>query len=375
MKLATMNISDVKFEDILFYYYTFFMIEETCDLKIKVIDQSMKLMLVCNSLARCSNTNKNDLFDNNAGQSTLNKYVMPKIHKLKSNENVFVDFKQPNSLFGNKQLNDSDYVTPKNLTHFQTKTMQYAMSQIITTNAQQSNFYTNTYQEAYRYLNDNPDSFNHNFNSFKQFQCHSNLRLDVALQGTIHTSDIIKTNVTSDNMIIDTSLHKLPKSTSKSLYNACLKQVLKNYPHSSRIYTDASKLDNNVGIAIVCDKDEYCYRLSSEYTSSDAEAVAILRALDYALAEHFYDFVILSDSLSTIICIQNLNTNSSDVIRSIVCLLHAHKLKGNIVQFIWVPGHNAIAGNEKADKLAKQIALSKTAIIYTHNSFKIKNCK
>jgi len=98
--------------------------------------------------------------------------------------------------------------------------------------------------------------------------------------------------------------------------------------------------------------------------------VAILRALDYALSENFYDFVILSDSLTTLICIQTLNTASSDVIKSILCLLHAHHLKGNSMHFIWIPSHNAIEGNEKADQLAKQIAMSTTAITYSHNSFK-----
>jgi len=373
MKLATINISSTPFEDILFYYKMIFKIEETCDLKMKVIDQSMKHMLVCNSLARCSNSNENDLFDYNTGQSLPIRCMVPKTHKIKSNEMDLVDFKDPNTLlFSNRQWYSSDHVSSENSKHFQTqtKTIQYAMSQNITTNTQQSNFYTNTYQDAFRYLNKNPD----NVNSYEQSQWCSNLRLDITLQATMHTNDVITTNVTPDTMIIDTSLHKLPKSSSKYLYNACLKNVLKNYPHSFRIYTDASKLENNVGIAIVSNKDEYCYKLSSEYTSSDAEAVAILRALDYALAENFYDFVILSDSLSTIQCIQNLNTNSSDVIKSIVGLLYAHKLKGNRVQFIWVPGHNAIEGNEKADKLAKQIALSETAIIYSHNSFKIKNC-
>lgn len=372
MKLATMNISSTSFEDILFYYKMTFKIEETCDLKMKVIDQSMKHMLVCNSLARCSNSNESDLFDYNTGQSTSVKCVVPKTYKNKSNEIDLVDFKDPNTLLFSNRHWYSSIVSSENLKHFQTqtKTIQYAMSQNITSNTQQSNFYTNSYQNAYRYLNKNSD----NVKSYEQFQCCSNLILDVTLQATIHTNDVITTNVTPDTMIIDTSLHELPKSSSKYLYNACLKNVLKNYPHSFRIYTDASKLDNHVGIAIVSNKDEYCYKLSSEYTSSDAEAVAILRALDYALVENFYDFVILSDSLSTIQCIQNLNINSSDVIKSIVGLLHAHKLKANRVQFIWVPGHNAIEGNEKADKLAKQIALSETAIIYSHNSFKIKNC-
>jgi len=99
-----------------------------------------------------------------------------------------------------------------------------------------------------------------------------------------------------------------------------------------------------------------------------------LRALDYALAENFNDYIILSDSLSTISCIQNINT-ASDVINSILCLIHAHQLKGNLMHLIWIPSHNAIEGNDIADRLARQIATSTTAITYCHNSFMATNIK
>lgn len=194
-------------------------------------------------------------------------------------------------------------------------------------------------------------------------------------QAIDQTTDTIKTNFASNQLCVDMSLANLPRVlTSQAIYKAFLENILRNYPNSFRIYTDASRIQNSVGIAIVSSKDTFSYKLSSDYTSSDAEAVAILRALDYALTENYYDFVILSDSLSTISCIHNQNT-SSDVIKSILCLLHAHWLKGNKMGFIWIPSHNAIEGNEKADKLAKQIALSTTALTYSHNSFMATNIK
>jgi len=222
--------------------------------------------------------------------------------------------------------------------------------------------------------------FNQHFNSYQQYQCTKSiqslmdLKFNLTFQSTFYTNNTT-TNIASNLTNIDTSLTKLPRgSTSQATYKAYLNKLLKHYPRSFRIYTDASKIKNNVGIAIVSNKDTYTYKLSSDYTSCEAEAVAILTALDYALAENFNDYIILSDSLSTISCIQNINT-ASDVVNSILCLIHAHQLKGNLMHLVWIPSHNSIEGNDIADRLAKQIAISPTAVTYSHNSFMATNIK
>lgn len=195
------------------------------------------------------------------------------------------------------------------------------------------------------------------------------LKLDLLFPPYLSNMSINNNTFNSDSMTINTSLSKLPRlSTSQKTYNLFLKCILLNYPNSFKIYTDASKIQNNVGIAMVSDKDMYTYKLSSEYTSSDAEAVAILLALDYALNENYNEYLILTDSLTTVTCIQNKNI-SSDVINSIFYLIYVNQLKGKRIHFIWIPSHNSIDGNEKADKLAKRIATSSTAITYAHNSF------
>jgi len=247
---------------------------------------------------------------------------------------------------------------------------QYSKSKKIFTNSPQQ---LNLTQDTNIY-------YNQHFNSFQQYQCTQSisslmdLSFDLIFQSTFYTNNTT-TNIPSNLTNIDTSLTKLPRaSTSQATYKARLNSLLQNYPQSFRIYTDASKIQNNVGIAIVSNKDTYTYKLSSDYTSCEAEAVAILRALDYALAENFNDYIILSDSLSTISCIQNINT-ASDVVNSILCLIHAHQLKGNLMHLIWIPSHNAIEGNDIADSLARQIATSTTAITYSHNSFMATNIK
>jgi len=300
--------------DNLFYYSTFLKINEMCNLKIRAVDPFMKFKIIGDpsAIPNCAKTMYNNEFE---------------MEQYSKSRNIFTNSPQ--------QLN-------------------------LTQN-------TNVY-------------YNQHFNSFQQYQCTTSmpslmdLKFDLTFQSTFYTNHTT-TNIPSNLTNIDTSLTKLPKgSTSQATYKARLNRLLKNYPNSFRIYTDASKIQNNVGIAIVSNKDTYTYKLSSDYTSCEAEAVAILRALDYALAENFNDYIILSDSLSTISCIQNINT-ASDVVNSILCLIHAHQLKGNLMHLIWIPGHNAIEGNDIADRLARQIATSTTAITYSHNSFMATNIK
>jgi len=314
IKLAIKNSSATILMDNVFYYTTFLKINETYNLKLRAVDPFMRFKIISDpsAIPNCAKTMYNNEFEME----------------------------------------------------------QYSKSKKIFTNSPQQ---LNLTQDTNIY-------YNQHFNSFQKYQCTQSipslmdLNFDLIFQSTFYTNNTI-TNISSNLTNIDTSLTKLPRgSTSQATYKARLNSLLQNYPHSFRIYTDASKIQNNVGIAIVSNKDTYTYKLSSDYTSCEAEAVAILRALDYALAENFNDYIILSDSLTTISCIQNINT-ASDVVNSILCLIHAHQLKGNLMHLIWIPSHNAIEGNDIADRLARQIATSTTAITYSHNSFMATNIK
>jgi len=84
--------------------------------------------------------------------------------------------------------------------------------------------------------------------------------------------------------IIDTSLAELPKnSTSSHVYIQNFKNTLSQYSNYTEIYTDASKSKNNVGIAIIHRDEVIKYKLSTECSIYSAEAIAILRAFEYAL--------------------------------------------------------------------------------------------
>lgn len=424
IRLTTINTCGTSIEDILFYYKVYFKIKETYNLKLKVADLFMRTSIIENSSLNSTNSVYEDetvLLMNNDGIKNKNvilkrktksvskhdplentkftifnksslsnkryhekntsprnkindlKNNINKTNTIKSNDIFLIDMISNANSLVNIFCNSYNPWSSENF-NFQINT-EADLYDILKKNLTNSQQYYNLYNGATQNHNINCIENNANVNDFQShqysesIQCLCDLKLNSSFLSTIDLPNVRTSYITLNSTIIDTTLSALPKSsTSQVTYKMHLKNILQKYHTSFRIYTDASKIQNNVGIAIVSNKDIYCYKLSSEYTSCDAEAVAILRALDYALAENYNDYLILSDSLTTLTNIQNTNT-SSDVINSILCLIQAHQLRGNLINIIWIPGHNAIKGNEKADKLAKQIATSSTAITYSHNSF------
>lgn len=439
IRFATANSNNTSFEDMLYYYKIFFIIEETCIPKIKngiptppratpvsnlitkstcsstsinyqdkpnssINESDSSNIYACSSVSRQDEYNKsNDGNDVDKSKNIINKqnaYICkpkqkhlqntgPKLFtnkpqldqkkdttknylktesvlknatsKMQSNDMSLKDVILLSNIFENVCPSTSYPLLAENLNHFLLQIEMYNFQL-------QNNLQNITNQNPNTYFDQN---FVH-FGFFQQYQCSTlipsllDLKLDPHFPPNIYTNN---DSINSGTMTFDTSLTKLPRlSTSQTTYQFYLKCILLNYPNSFKIYTDASKIQNNVGIAMVSDKDTFTLKLSSDYTSCEAEAVAILLALEYALAENYVDYLILTDSLTTVTCIQKEN-NSSDVINSIFLLIRINQLKGNRIHFIWIPGHNSIEGNEKADRLAKKIATTQTSIIYNHNSF------
>jgi len=163
---------------------------------------------------------------------------------------------------------------------------------------------------------------------------------------------------TSFPNIIDTSLAELPKnSTSSQIYIQNFKNTISLYSNYTEIYTDASKSENNVGIAIIHKDEVITYKLPTKCFIYSAEAIAILKAFEYALGKQNQNFIILIDSLSAISSIANTH-KPNDIAKKIHPLISSHLSKGNVVKIMWIPGHSSIEGNEKADIQAKHTASS-----------------
>jgi hypothetical protein len=78
------------------------------------------------------------------------------------------------------------------------------------------------------------------------------------------------------------------------------------------IYTDASKNDEGVGIAIVKNNLQTSFKLPPTCSIYTAEAVAILMAVKFVYKNENQKYIILKDSLSSLISIKN-KFNPSDI--------------------------------------------------------------
>ena len=156
---------------------------------------------------------------------------------------------------------------------------------------------------------------------------------------------------------VDLTLHSSSKKEStdadfKQRYCE-LKDSYENRNFTS-IYTDGSKSQDYVSASVVCSPDMYKVNLSANSSIFTAEAVALKLAVQYVQRKVISKTVIFSDSLS---CLQSLISKNIQhpVILEILELLSYLKQVNTEVVFCWIPGHVGIKGNEKADKIAKQI--------------------
>ncbi|GFX30160.1 hypothetical protein TNCV_293731 [Trichonephila clavipes] len=85
-----------------------------------------------------------------------------------------------------------------------------------------------------------------------------------------------------------------------------------------------------------------------------AEAIAIWTALKNWVSET-ENYIILTDSLSVLKSIQNINRKSNTVILNLSSTLHQCLQIAQSITFIWVPAHKGIGINEEVDKLAKSL--------------------
>jgi ribonuclease HI len=135
------------------------------------------------------------------------------------------------------------------------------------------------------------------------------------------------------------------------------------------LWTDGSRLENKrVGSAVVWQergewKEEGSY-LGKRKEVFDAEVYAILRALRKAVDkvenEEIERITIFSDSTTAIQRVQHTQIGPGQAM-AIDCVNLNNKLAGLGIQveYRWVPSHNGVEGNEKADEAAKAAAENK----------------
>ena len=157
--------------------------------------------------------------------------------------------------------------------------------------------------------------------------------------------------------IIDLTLHSSSKKeTTDSVFKQRFLEIKDSYENKgfTPIYTDGSKSDKYVSASVVSSADIYKVNLPDHSTIFTAEAVALKLAVQHIQRQVIPKSVIFSDSLSCLQALQGKNLNHPVICEILEILTYLSKVNTEVV-FCWIPGHVGIKGNEKADKIAKQI--------------------
>ena len=190
-------------------------------------------------------------------------------------------------------------------------------------------------------------------------------------------------NLTKDKLLINKQfniytydfqeiIQKIPIMTEigktlKQSSNPTLKlKELAYQPNYLNIYTDGSKNPSasSVGSACICKELNISIKLSlpPEASIFTAESIAINEVLNIALKNVNSNYNIYTDSLSIL---QSFQTNKLNIkfnpylLQAKLKYLEFQKKSTNncCINFIWVPSHIGIEGNEDADSLAKSATL------------------
>lgn len=150
------------------------------------------------------------------------------------------------------------------------------------------------------------------------------------------------------NMKIDVSLSKYNKSdTSKTIFLRQFNKILSQQQNQCHImYTDGSVINEYTGCGITSSIFDQQYHLQNNTSIFSAELFAILRAVETTPKNIN---TIFSDSLSALQELKNQYSNNTLVQKIQDKILESKKT----FNFIWIPSHIGIKGNEHADFLAK----------------------
>ncbi|KAE9524008.1 hypothetical protein AGLY_015655 [Aphis glycines] len=135
-------------------------------------------------------------------------------------------------------------------------------------------------------------------------------------------------------------------------------------PPSPQIFTDASKTNSSVAIAIINGDQSISYKLPDHNCIYTAEYFALLEGVHLAIQLPDSTINICTDSLSAL---NNLKYNLHSSILAIKISNIIEKANKNI-RFIWTPGHCGIDGNEKADKVAREAVNNPLTELRTYSS-------
>lgn len=142
------------------------------------------------------------------------------------------------------------------------------------------------------------------------------------------------------------------------------------WSHSEQIFTDGSLKDNKTGCAFYHKNKKISkqFRLLNNTSIFSAELWAIWESLLYCLESNKDNFIIFTDSKSSLLAIKNctFKAPSNYIVSNILNSFDDLKKQNKNVILVWIKSHIGILENEIVDKLAKQATENKT---FTQNFY------
>ena len=154
----------------------------------------------------------------------------------------------------------------------------------------------------------------------------------------------------------------------KQLYHQHVYEIHRN---SNHIYTDGSKMGENVGCAVLHRDLIYSKKLNGYASIYNAELRAVLKAVKLAKNDPLsQSTVIFTDSQSVKNSMEQINSDHPLIVEILHAILEMSRL-GKSVMVYWVPAHIGVPQNEKVDREAKAAAEndspeSSAAVHYRH---------
>jgi ribonuclease HI len=141
-------------------------------------------------------------------------------------------------------------------------------------------------------------------------------------------------------------------STDPEIFKSKHNEMKDRHPNFNYIYTDGSKIADQVASAAVSEDDVVSTRLPRQASIFSAELKAIDLALDLIEREGYWRYIIFTDSMSAMQALENISDNVNPLLNNILNKI-SRICEGTTLIFCWLPSHVGIAGNEKADRAAK----------------------
>ena len=125
-----------------------------------------------------------------------------------------------------------------------------------------------------------------------------------------------------------------------------------HYKDFSQLYTDGSKMGNEVAAAVVHRNVTKTNRLQNKASIFRAELHAISLALSLIRRSKEKNFIIFSDSMSSLEAISGFKLEI-DIVHNIIKDYTNLANTGKTIILCWIPSHVNTRGNERADTAAK----------------------